>query len=117
LPIPSFINQEVETRKTFFPLTRDRVVVTGANHRPRIPLYLPAFKNSILSNDICERILAQPGRTPIEVVHSDLGNDARPHLAVLPAIEREDRALAQIAQRGVQFGQEHHYRSMLLGVL
>jgi len=34
-------------------------------------------------------------------VHSDLGHDARPHLAVLPLIEREDRALAQIAQRGV----------------
>jgi hypothetical protein len=30
-----------------------------------------------------------------------LGHDARPNLAVLPTIEREDRALAQIAQRGV----------------
>jgi transposase InsO family protein len=37
----------------------------------------------------------------LQGVHSNLGNDARPHLAVLPTIEREDRALAQIAQRGV----------------
>src|SRR5712691_9214000 len=37
----------------------------------------------------------------LQGVHSDLRHDSRPHLAVLPAIEREDRALAQIAQRGV----------------
>jgi adenine-specific DNA-methyltransferase len=40
-------------------------------------------------------------RPRLQGVHSDLGNDARPNLAVLPAIEREDRALAQIAQRGM----------------
>jgi transposase InsO family protein len=34
-------------------------------------------------------------------IHSDLGHDARPHLAVLSAIERKDRTLAQITQRGV----------------
>src|ERR1051326_4548406 len=37
----------------------------------------------------------------LQGVHSDLGYDARPHLAVLPSIEPEDRALAQVAQRGV----------------
>jgi hypothetical protein len=40
-------------------------------------------------------------RQRFQGVHSNLGHDPRPNLAVLPAIEREDRALAQIAQRGV----------------
>ena len=40
-------------------------------------------------------------RQGLQGVHSDLGHDARQDLAVLPAIERENRALAQIAQRGV----------------
>ena len=40
-------------------------------------------------------------RQGLQRVHSHLGYDARPHVAVLPAIEQEDRALAQIAQRGV----------------
>jgi hypothetical protein len=31
-------------------------------------------------------------------VHSDLRHDARPDFAVLPAIERKNRTLAQIAQ-------------------
>ena len=31
-------------------------------------------------------------------VHSNLGHDAHPNLSVLPAIERENRALVQIAQ-------------------
>jgi hypothetical protein len=36
-------------------------------------------------------------RQGLQGVHSDLGNDARPDLSVSPAIEQEDRALAQIA--------------------
>src|SRR5207248_11387224 len=40
-------------------------------------------------------------REGLQGVHSDLRDDACPNLSVLPAIEREDRALAQIAERGV----------------
>ena len=40
-------------------------------------------------------------RQRFQRVHSNLGNDACPDLAVLPAIERKDRALAQIAQSGM----------------
>jgi len=40
-------------------------------------------------------------RQGLQRVPMDLRNDTRPNLAVLPAIEREDRALAPIAQRGV----------------
>jgi hypothetical protein len=49
-------------------------------------------------------------RQGLQGVHSDLGNDARPNLAVLPAIEREDQALAPIAQKGSASGQERRYR-------
>src|SRR3954451_17294097 len=34
-------------------------------------------------------------------VHTNRGNDGRPNLAVLPALEREHRALAPIAQKGM----------------
>ena len=38
-------------------------------------------------------------RAGLQGVHSDLGHDARENVAVLSAIQRQDRALAQIAQR------------------
>ena len=38
----------------------------------------------------------------LQGVHSHLGDDARAHLTVLPAVERENRTLAPVAQTGVQ---------------
>ncbi len=40
-------------------------------------------------------------RQGLQGVHSDLGHDPRPNFALLSAIERKDRTLAQIAQRRV----------------
>ena len=37
----------------------------------------------------------------LQGVHSDLGHDSRQNVAVLSPIERENRTMAQIAQRGV----------------
>lgn len=47
------------------------------------------------------RTMARSSSPRLQRVHSDLAHDACPHVAVLPGIEREDRALAQIAHRGV----------------
>src|SRR6266705_2360833 len=40
-------------------------------------------------------------RAGFQGMHSYLGDDARAYLAVLPAVERKDRTLAQVAQTGV----------------
>ena len=40
-------------------------------------------------------------RQGLQRVHSNLRHDARPDLAVLPAIEREDRTVVQIAEERV----------------
>src|ERR1051326_8455475 len=49
-------------------------------------------------------------------VHSDLGHDPRPHLVLLPVVELEDRALAQVAQKGSASGRGRCCRSMTLVV-
>jgi DNA-directed RNA polymerase specialized sigma24 family protein len=52
-------------------------------------------------------------RQGLQRVHSDLRHDARPNLAVLPAIERKDRALAQIAQLLVAREEQERVRQLL----
>ena len=60
-------------------------------------------------------------RTGLQGVHSHLGDDARANLAVLSAVEREDRTLAQVAQAGVHpapgsFGESGRFRILRGGV-
>jgi transposase InsO family protein len=51
------------------------------------------------------RIISDNGRQfyrqGLQGVHSHFGYDARPNFTLLPAIERQNRTLAQITQRGV----------------
>jgi len=70
------------------------IILQGAKEkypeaRPRIPKGRTGLRH------IGQRAAVR--RQGLQGVHSDLGNDPRPDLSVLSAIEREDRALAQIA--------------------
>ena len=55
-------------------------------------------------------------RPGLQGVHSHLGHDARPNLPLLSAIERQDGALAQIAEKRVHSAAERRCRWKMRGV-
>jgi putative transposase len=68
-----------------------------------IEIILQGAKEKHLEGATSDHLRQWPAvhRQGLQGVHSDLGHDARPDIAVLPAIERKNRTLAQIPQRGV----------------